>query len=303
MVHPGHKPYSLWMRKDSANKTKGRWGKRLRRLLAAVFLLFTGLVFVLWSVQRFLVFPGAYVPHNVTLDLPENAELWVRDTAEGQVEAWLLRGRGASAEQPGPAVVFAHGNGELINIWHGEMGWYTERGYTVLLPEYRGFGRSEGSPSQTEIVDDLTAFYDRLAALDFVDPSRIIYHGRSLGGGVAAQLAARRKPYAMILASTFTSVQDAALGPIPVPGFMIKDPFPVEAVLQKYDGPVLILHGDRDVVTPLAHARRNAAAAKNSTLVIYPDTGHNDMPGGHGRWEDILSFLDKQSLPWQVVDR
>lgn len=280
---------------------KRSWGRRMKRIGTAILLLMLVLFAVLYAVQRLLVFPGAYFPHAVSMDPPEDVEVWTRDTDEGVVEAWVMPGRGASPQTPGPAVVFTHGNGELVNIWTGEMRWYTERGYTVMLPEYRGYGRSEGSPSQTEIVEDAIHFYDRLAALPSVDSEQIVFHGRSLGGGVAAQLAAARTPRAMILASTFTSVTDAALGPIPVPRFMIRDPLPVEPVLRDYAGPVLILHGEIDQAVRLSLAKQNAEAAQDATLIIYPGVNHNDMPNGHGSWDDILSFLDRQGLPWQVV--
>lgn len=286
---------------DEPKKPKPSWGKRLRRIAAVFVVLFLGTTLLLYAAQRMLVFPGAYFPQAVSPEPPTDVEVWTRDTDEGVVEAWVMHGDGATPDAPGPAVVFTHGNGELVNIWPGEMRWYTQRGYTVLLPEYRGYGRSEGSPSQTEIVEDAIHFYDQLAALPTVDADRIVFHGRSLGGGVAAQLAAARPPRAMILASTFTSIPETALGPIPVPAFIIKDPFPIEPVLRDYPGPVLILHGELDQAVPVALARKNAAAAKNATLVIYPGINHNDMPRGHGDWDDILSFLDRQGLPWQVV--
>ncbi|MEM7624524.1 MAG: alpha/beta hydrolase [Planctomycetota bacterium] len=274
----------------------------MRWFLIVLLVGFVGVFGLLVFAQRLLVFPGAYFPFGVTSSLPEGAERWTREIDGGTVDAIVMPGRGAAPETPGPAVVFFHGNGETIDLWADEMGWYAERGYTVLLPEYRGYGRSAGKPSQAAIVEDAAAFHDRLAALPTVDAERIVFHGRSLGGGVAAQLAIQRKPRALILASTFTSVTDAALGPIPVPAFIIKDPFPVEPVLKEYDGPVLILHGKTDQAVNVSHARRNAEAAADATLVIYSEANHNDMPNGHGSWDDILPFLDRNGLPWQVVE-
>ncbi|MEM6855867.1 MAG: alpha/beta fold hydrolase, partial [Planctomycetota bacterium] len=171
---------------DDTGKTKPSWGKRLRRIAAVLMVVFLTVTALLYAGQRLLVFPGAYFPAAGSPDLPAGVEVWTRDTDEGGVEAWIMPGRGATPETPGPAVVFTHGNGETISIWTGEMRWYTERGYTVLLPEYRGYGRSAGRPSQAKIVDDATYFYDRLAARPEVDADRIVFHGRSLGGGVAA---------------------------------------------------------------------------------------------------------------------
>lgn len=276
------------------------WRRGLKWLAAAAVLLVAGFTGLLWWGQEFLFFPGAYVAHRVDPNPPPGAVVWERDVDGVTVDAWLLLGKGSTAETPGPAAVFFHGNGELINIWAGEMSWYTERGYTVLLPEYRGYGRSDGAPSQAAIVDDATHFFDRLVALPAVDASRVVLHGRSLGGGVAAQVAALRPAAALVLASTFSSGSAMARGVLPfAAGFMIRHPFETEAALKTFDGPTLILHGDRDGMSP-DHARRNAAAARDATLVIYPGVGHNDMPSGHGSWDDILPFLDRAGLPWRV---
>src|SRR5690606_34255575 len=102
---------------------------------------------------------------------------------EGRVEAWLLPGDGVSAERPGPAVVFAHGNAELIDHWPGALARYRRLGVSVVLPEYRGYGRSAGRPSESAIRDDLRALHARLSSHPMVDVTRLVYHGRSLGGG------------------------------------------------------------------------------------------------------------------------
>jgi fermentation-respiration switch protein FrsA (DUF1100 family) len=124
-----------------------------------------------------------------------------------------------------------------------------------------------------------------------------VYYGRSLGGGFAARLTRTHPPAALILGSGFTSLADAAHDLMRVPRFMVRDRLPVAEVLRDFDDPTLLLHGDRDEVIPLQHARRNAEAAQDATLVIYEDTGHNDMPSGHARWEDIDAFLQAHGLP------
>lgn len=281
-------------------KRPRRW---VRRLVILVVLLLGVNAALIWWGQRFLMYPGAYVSHNVVTTTPPDAELWTLDTDQGPVQALLMPGKGATAEQPGPAVIYCHGNGELIHIWPGEMRWYTQRGYTVLLPEFRGYGESAGSPSQAHIVDDMLRFYDRLVALDSVDPERIVLHGRSMGGGVVAQIADQRPSYAMIIASSFTSMADEVATVSPLPRFLVRDPYPVESVLREYGGPVLILHGEADGLIPVEQAHANAAVAKDATLVTYPGIDHNGTPPNDGNWPDILSFLDAHGLPWQVVGK
>ena len=252
----------------------------------------------LWVFQRKLIYPGAWMTIADSPPPAESVERWEITHPSGVTEAWFMPGGGVTPDSPGPAVVFLHGNGELIDQWTQEMSWYTDRGISVLLPEYRGYGRSAGKPSQRAITADLETAVERLREHDLVDADRFFVHGRSLGGGFAAQIVAmnQHEPAAVILGSTFTSLPDAAQAMIPVPRFMVRDKLPVEAVMREYAGPVLIVHGAGDTVIPVAHARRNAEAAENATLVIYERTGHNNMPRGHGRWEDIEAFLMANSL-------
>lgn len=247
-----------------------------------------------WFLQRSVLFPTRLIPAAIRVEPGENVEVMWLDLPEGpgagRVEAWFIPGEGVSADSPGPAVIYAHGNGELIDLWPNDLRGYTRRGVSVLLIEYRGYGRSDGSPSQRGITDDFTAFYDRLATRPGVDPRRIVFHGRSLGGAVVAALSKRREPAAMILESTFTSVTDMAWGFF-VPPLLVRDPFDTLAALDGYGGPVLILHGENDQIIPSDHARRLHAAAAHSTLVLLPGTGHNDPPPAEAYWGAIDAFL------------
>jgi pimeloyl-ACP methyl ester carboxylesterase len=251
---------------------------------------------LIWSLQRYIVYPGSWVEHVAMPPRPVDAESWWQDTQAGAVEAWFMLGRGRSEADPGPAVMYFHGNGELIDIWPLEMRWFTDRGISVLLPEYRGYGRSVGSPSDDAIADDMRLWRDRLAGHPAVDGQHMLYFGRSLGGGVAAELTRTHPPAALILASTFTSVLDVARGLVPAPGFMVRDHYPVLPVLESFDGPVLIMHGEEDGVLDAAMARANHEAASRSRLVLIPGAGHNDMPPMAELWPQIEPFLREAGL-------
>ena len=119
---------------------------------------------------RFLTYPS-YLTRGVDRSVAgiANIERWRLDTDEGVVEALYLRAPNASAEQPAPAVIFAHGNGEVIEQWPRPLEGYRQRGFSVLIPEYRGYGGSAGKPREDAIVADFVAFRDRLAARPEVD--------------------------------------------------------------------------------------------------------------------------------------
>jgi fermentation-respiration switch protein FrsA (DUF1100 family) len=248
-------------------------------------------MFSLTQMQRAILFPRQYTTPDprAGADVPGLEKIWI-PSAAGPVEGWLLAGQGVDPNHPGPLVLFAHGNAELIEYWPGPLSEYRRMGVSVFLPEFRGYGRSAGSPSQQAITEDFLAFYDQIARRPEVDPKRIVFHGRSMGGGAVCALAALRPPRALILQSTFASIKDLARK-FMLPGFLVADPFDNQAVLRQLAAPILILHGRQDDLIPFDHAERLHAAAPGSQFIAY-DCGHNDCPPDEGvYWNDIRGFL------------
>jgi len=246
--------------------------------------------------SRMMLFPRfACLPvRNPGAGVEGLERLWI-DTEAGSVEAWYLPAPGASADSPAPAVIFAHGNAELIEYWPEMLEPYRRMGVSLLLPEYRGYGRSAGTPTERGIVDDFRRFREMLVDRPEVDAERLVYHGRSLGGGAVAQLAAQHPPAALVLQSTFTSVADVARRWL-VPRALLPDPFDTLLVVSSLDVPVLVVHGRRDTLIPPAHAERLVKAAKNARLVLY-DADHNDCPPEWGPfWDEVRSFLKEAGL-------
>ena len=149
---------------------------------------FCGLVACTHPVRR-LVFQ----PHKIDpvpafpKNLPGLQQIWLQ-TDQGKVEGWIMLDRATAPQRPGPAVLIAHGNRELIDSYLKRAVFYRDLGFVVLMGEYRGYGRSAGKPSRESIQSDFIRFYDKLAALPGVDAERIVFHGRSLGGAVLAEL-------------------------------------------------------------------------------------------------------------------
>lgn len=247
----------------------------------------------LFFLQRRMLYPrDVFVPGADFTAAPGHAEVHWLSTDAGRVETWLLLPSIAPPASPAPAVIFAHGNAERIDFNVDEVEPLTRSGLAVLLVEYPGYGRSEGSPSQENITAAMVAAYDMLAADGRIDPGRIVFFGRSLGGGAVCALADRRPPAAMVLVSTFTSVRSMAKRYL-VPPLFVRDPYDNLAVLRRYPGPVLIIHGKKDTIIPFDHARRLATAAADASLVAY-DCGHNDLPPDPAHyWQAIFDFLQR----------
>ena len=211
----------------------------------------------------------------------------------GQVESWFIPAPGVDPSAPGPVVVFFHGNAETIDYHDHTIEGYHRLGLSVLLPEYRGYGRAAGRPSQDGIVADAVRFIDLMRERPDVDPRRMVIHGRSLGGGVAAQVAARREPAALILESTFTSLATMAYG-FGAPAFLAKHPFRTDRVIRELDLPVLIFHGSADTIIPVHHGRKLRDLARDARYTEF-GCGHNDLPGRANHeayWAEIRSRLE-----------
>ncbi|MEQ9459449.1 MAG: alpha/beta hydrolase [Phycisphaeraceae bacterium] len=272
-----------------------------RSLLRIAFLITIILPLAWWTTlyvtQTGMIFPGQFKPDNVNLEPPPNLNIkviWL-ETDAGPVEAWFFPGKGRSAENPGPAILYAHGNFEYIQLCFQHASWYADLGVSVLMIEYRGFGRSAGSPSEATARADGVAFYDLLAVRPEVDPARIAFHGRSLGGGVVCAIARDRTPVALIIESSFTSIRPIA-AQLWVPGFLLKHPFDSIDVIRDFQGPILLGHGDTDPVIPYHHAQDNLAANPNATLITYPGIGH-ELDPIHPQWHaEITAFLAR--LGW-----
>lgn len=256
------------------------------KVLVALGLLYLVYCGGLFLIQRHVMYPGKGIRLPGPPELPPGVERVWLNTASGRVEAWLLPGEGG-AGQPGPALIFAHGNGELIDFYAERFSELSRRGLHVFLVEYPGYGRSEGTPSQESITEAFVQAYDFLAARPEVDSGRIVFWGRSLGGGAVCALLGERPAAALILLSTFTSVR-AIANRMLVPSFLVRDPFDNLAVVAKYHGPVLIAHGKSDGVIPYGHAGKLHAAASASHLLTYP-SGHNDCPPD---WDEFFDEME-----------
>ncbi len=210
-------------------------------------------------------------------------------------EAWFVPGYGVNEGSPGPVVMFFHGNAELIDYQDMVVAQYIQRGISVMLVEYRGYGRSGGIPSQENITVDNQQFFDIMLNLPMVDPTQIVFHGRSIGAAIAAQLARTRRPAGLILESAFASGGQMARD-LAAPGFLVKNPFNTVKVVRLAKFPILIAHGTEDTLVPPHHAAMLLEAAPDATYVKYA-IDHNRFPGVenvadyHHRIDEFLKTL------------
>lgn len=254
------------------------WGVRV------VGLALLGYALVMFAMQRRIVFPGTQRESPRASATPPigATQVWL-DASFGRVEAWFF---GAPTVATAPTVVFAHGNGELIEDWQTEMETLSREGVNALLVEFPGYGHSEGSPSRETIRETFSEAYDWLVEQGDVADDRIVAYGRSVGGGAAADLSQDRPVRALALQSTFSSAAAMARAAF-LPGFMVLDRFDNHRAVAEFEGPVLVMHGPEDEVIPYEHAV-SLAGAREGLDVVEIDCGHNDCAAA---WPAILSSL------------
>ena len=267
------------------------------KVLGWIAIIYVSYCLLLFLAQRHMLFPRYMLPDVDQLAYPTRPDreiIWIEGSS-GKTEAWLLRPPDMSLESPVPLVIFAHGNAERIEYNMDEMARFQQMGIAVLLVEFPGYGRSKGSPSQANITAAFVAAYDLISKRTDVDTDKIILYGRSIGGGAICSLLNQRPATAVILMSTFTSVRAFAPRYL-VPPFLVRDPFDNLAVLRRYTGPLLLVHGKQDEVIPYSHSKRLLDAAPNARLISY-DCGHNDCPPNWQTfWQEIESFLRQAGI-------
>ena len=263
----------------------------LIKLILSAFLSYIAYCCFFFLLQRQIIFPRYQITEfSSTEDKIYGMEkIWL-NTSSGKVEAWFMPPASRHDKGAYPAVIFAHGNAELIDFWPDEFKNFANLGVGVMLVEYPGYGRSEGSSSKKNINEAFLAAYDILVARKDVDPERIIIFGRSIGGGAACALASKRPSAALILKSTFISIRSMA-SKFFFPDFLVKDPFDNLTIVKSYSKPILIIHGKYDEIIPYSHGVALYKASKNGKMITY-DCGHNDCPPNWKLfWRDIESFL------------
>jgi pimeloyl-ACP methyl ester carboxylesterase len=215
-------------------------------------------------------------------------------TSVAQTEALFLPAVSTDGVRQ-PVVIFAHGNGELIDFWLTDLDGFRQRGIGVLLVEYPGYGRSTGLPTQDTIRATMDAAYDKVATDPRVDRANIFGFGQSLGGGAICLLARDRPLRALILESTFLSL-DRFARRFWAPAFLMRDHFDNESVVTQFPGPVLVIHGSQDQLIPWQQGEMLAAASPRAVFRLY-DCDHGCWePLRLPFWDDAVPFLQAAGI-------
>ncbi len=237
--------------------------------------------------------PGA----DRDLELSFAAEDVFLDTRDGvRIHAYFLDAPGTSR-----AVLFLHGNAGNASHRLPNAAELARLRAQVLLLDYRGYGRSQGRPSEVGVYADARAGLAHLVETRGIPEERVVVFGRSLGGAVAVDLARDRPLAGVVLESTFSSAAAMARSMLGVPlGALVGSRFASDEKIQDLRSPLLFFHGDRDRIVDIELGRQlYTVAPEPKAFEVVHGAGHNDVPmvGGQRYFRRLERFLDEVAPP------
>ena len=251
---------------------------------------FAFVAFLYLAQRQFVFHPQSAHPSPAAAGLPEAEEAVVDTTDGARVIVWQVPPRGEK-----PVVIYFHGNAEIVASRAKRHRQLMADGIGLVALSYRGYMGSTGSPTEDGLLHDAEAAY-RFTTLRYPS-SPVVLWGHSLGTGVAVALASRHPVAKVILEAPFSSTADVAAAVFPfVPvRWLMRDQFRSDQRIGAVRAPLLIMHGARDWVVPIALGERLFMLAHEpKRFVRFPDGGHDDLDQ-YGAGAEVQRFIAESS--------
>jgi hypothetical protein len=282
---------------DASSKVGGGRSAVYRawRVLRPVLIAYLLVVLLMTFLETWLVYPippqgrGEWQPKWMNYE-----DVWFTAEDGTKLHGWFI-----PHERPKRALLYCHGNGEAIGD-NADLMAHLSRvlDASVMIVDYRGYGHSEGTPSEAGCIADGLAAQRWLADRLGVDTSDIVLMGRSIGGAVVVAMAAEQGAQAVVLENAFSRLTDVAASHYPwLPvRLLMKNRYDTVGRIQRYDGPVFQSHGSLDTIVPIRMGRElfEAVPSEDKTFVEFPDLDHNDPPPPD-YYRQLAAFLDSVS--------
>ena len=263
---------------NTSGANRRSWHRTLWRIVHLSLIIYVLLVVMMMFLEESLI----YFPFNSKYDDWHPVSLPFEDVLFTAADGTKLHGWYVPHENARAIVLFCHGNGgnlshriDMLQILHRHVG------ASVMIFDYRGYGRSEGKPNETGVLLDARAARAWLVERENIDEKEIVMMGRSLGGAVAIDLATRDGARGLVLESTFTSLPDVAAYHYPwLPiRMLIRTRFDSFGKITEYHGPLLQSHGEADTIVPIRFGRQLFEAANEpKQFISFPGDDHNNLP-------------------------
>lgn len=270
------------------------------RVVGVILLLYPAFVLAVWLFQgRLLYMPN--VGGGELVDTPADIGLEYEAVEPVTDDGVRLHGWWIPADNARASILFFHGNAGNIAHRLDTIRLFHELDLSVFIIDYRGYGRSDGRPSEAGTAADARAAWDWLTAEARQRPERIVVAGRSLGAAVAAELAREREPGAVILESPFRSVPLIAqeVYPLLPARWLARFDYATEDHVRDVTSPLLVIHSRDDEIIPFRHGEAVHAAANEPKSLLPLHGGHNTgfLESGDRYVDGIDGFLHHSGLP------
>jgi fermentation-respiration switch protein FrsA (DUF1100 family) len=286
-----HKPASTGAVPEKPRRWHERgWFKSVRRVACVVLVAYLIILLAMMWFEESLIF----VPFSSPDDDWHPSGLQIEDAWFNAADGVRIHGWYVAHENPRAVVLFAHGNAGNVTHRADILRALNQHvGVSVLIFDYRGYGRSAGKPTERGILADARAARAWLARREKIPEGQIVLMGESIGGAVAVDLAADGAR-GLIVQNSFASLPEVAAYHLPwVPvRLLMRMRLNSAARIRDYHGPLLQSHGDRDTIVPLASAQRLFAAANEpKKFILIPGGDHNDAHSPE-YYEQVREFVE-----------
>jgi fermentation-respiration switch protein FrsA (DUF1100 family) len=266
------------------------------RTLRVFLIAYVGACLVMMAREASIIYPAPPASRgNWQVTDPPHEEVAFQSADGTRLFGWFVPNPNSKR-----VILYCHGNGENVALDADLAALMKDRlNASVFLFDYRGYGRSEGSPGEAGCIADGQAARAWLCERLQIKPSDIVLVGHSLGGGVATALAADGGAQALVLENTFSRLVDVAADTVwwlPVK-LIMRNRYDSVARIRRYNGPVFQTHGAEDTLIPFHFGRElfEAAPTANKRFVENAGRGHDDPPPAN-YFRDLAAFLDEIDL-------
>jgi pimeloyl-ACP methyl ester carboxylesterase len=245
--------------------------------VAGALVLYAAVLAFLWWRQEGLMFFPAPLPASYPLASAPDVHEHTVEVPGARLSVLQLK-----LPDPKGVVFFLHGNAGNLAGWFTNVEFYREANFDLVMPDYRGFGKSTGAISGAQqLRADMRAVWEAFAPQ--YRGKQVVVYGRSLGTALAADLAEQmskegRAPALTVLVSPYASLRELMADFYPwVPGALLRYPLDTASHLRGIAGPVLLVHGEADTLIALRHSQRLQQVLPAARLLVVPGAGHNDL--------------------------
>ncbi len=262
--------------------------KAAQLIAAAVIIIYILAVILLYIFQTKIIFHPGKLSKDFRFKLsPDDDEVFLRTSDGPRISGIFFHGTRHEV------ILYFHGNAGDLSGWRFAAEDFTALGYPVLMIDYRGYGKSEGTFSEEGFYKDAEAAYAYLINTKGFATQDIIVYGRSVGTGVAVHLASKHRVNGLVLESPYTSFGQLANEKLPFffPSLYLDYKFNNAEKIGAVQCPVILIHGEKDSLIPPSHSKKLLTKIKTkSKLILVPEGSHNDL----NTFEEYQNFLQKE---------